>query len=77
MITEIDLLKLRYHVTARSKDSDNSLELVHSDYDDRGYVVKLREGEVQIVYPFMEETTKKPCFKTDNVEELIAWHYHY
>lgn len=77
MITEFDLLKLRYHVIARSVESDNSLELIHSDYDDRGYLVRLQDGEVQIVYPFLENKTKKPCFKTDNVEELIAWHYHY
>jgi len=75
MINEIDLLKLRYQVTV--KDSEDTMELVHSDSDDRGYLVKLRKGEVQIVYPFTELLSQKPCFETDNVDELIAWHNHY
>lgn len=77
MITEIDLLKLRYQVTNRSKDTDNAMELVHSDSDERSYLVRLRKGEVQIVFPFIESLYLKPCFETDNVEELIAWHNHY
>ncbi len=77
MITEFDLLKLRYVVSARLTDSDDSLDFVHSDSDDRSYLVKLKKGEVQIVFPFIETLINKPCFQTDNVEELIAWHYHY
>lgn len=77
MINETDLVKLKYQVITRTKDIDNSLELIHQDFDERSYLVKLRNGEVYIVYPQVMQITKQPCFKTNNLEELIAWHNHY
>jgi hypothetical protein len=77
MITEVDLEKLKYQVITRTKDNDNSLELIHQDFDERNYLVKLRKGEVHIIYPQIMQITRRPCFKTNNLDELIAWHNHY
>ena len=77
MITEIDLEKLKYQVITRTKDNDNSLELIHQDFDKRNYLVKLRKGEVHIIYPQVMQITRRQCFKTNKIEELIAWHNHY
>jgi hypothetical protein len=77
MITENDLLKLRYQVITRVEDKDSSVELMHLDNDERNYLVKLRKGEVYVVYPFTMRLFTQPFFRTDKLEELIAWHNHY
>jgi hypothetical protein len=77
MITENDLLRLRYQVVTRAKDNDNSVELMHQDNDERNYLVKLKKGEVYIVYPPVLTITKQPCLKTESLDELISWHNHY
>jgi hypothetical protein len=74
MITENDLVKLRYKVLTRLNDFDKTVEFVHKDLDKKGYLVKLRKGEVQT---FIPPGMKKSGWKTTNLEELIDWHFMY
>ncbi len=74
MITENDLLNLRYKVITRLDDTDKTVDFIHEDLDKRSYLVKLRKGEVHTVtYPDM----KNSGWETSNLEELIEWHYLY
>ncbi len=74
MITEEDLLNLRYKIIDRLNDIDKTVEFIHEDLDKRGYLVKLRKGEVQTLMP---PDMKKSGWKTSNIEELIEWHLLY
>ncbi len=74
MITENDLLNLRYRVITRLEDTDNTVEFVHEDLDKMSYLVKLRKGEVQTVFP---NSIYKAGWKTTNLEDLVEWHYLY
>lgn len=73
MITEVDLLKLKYRVITRLDDTDKTVEFVHQDLDDRSYLVKLRKGEVHTVYP---SRMKRSC-NTNSLDVLINWHHDY
>jgi len=74
MITETDLLNLGYKVITRLEDTDNTVEFIHEDLHKMSYLVKLRKGEVQTVFP---ESIYKAGWKTSNLEELVEWHYVY
>jgi hypothetical protein len=74
MITEEDLLNLKYKIISRLNDTDKTVEFVHEDLDKRSYLVKLRKGEVQTIIP---PGMKKSGWKTTNIEELIEWHFMY
>ena len=74
MITEIDLLNLRYKVITRLEDSDKTVEFIHEDLNNKSYLVKLRKGEVQTVFA---NGVRKSSWKTSNLEELIEWHFLY
>jgi hypothetical protein len=74
MITENDLLNLRYKVITRLEDTDKTVEFIHEDLDKKSYLVKLRKGEVQTVFP---DSIYKSGWRTTNLDELIEWHYLY
>jgi hypothetical protein len=74
MITENDLLNLRYKVITRLEDTDNTVEFIHEDLDKMSYLVKLRKGEIQTIFP---NSIYKAGWRTKNIEELIEWHYLY
>ncbi|HZY25051.1 MAG TPA: hypothetical protein VFE71_04440 [Bacteroidales bacterium] len=74
MITEQDLLNLKYKVLTRLDDIDKTVEFIHEDLGNRGYMVKLRKGEVQTLMP---PDMKKSGWKTSNIQELIEWHFLY
>lgn len=74
MITENDLLNLRYKVTSRLFDADKTVEFTHKDLGKKSYLVRLRNGEVQTVSP---HSIRKSVWKTTNIEELIEWHFLY
>jgi hypothetical protein len=74
MITENDLLNLKYKVITRLHDADKTVEFMHEDLGKKSYLVKLRKGEVQTVSP---HGIRKSGWKTTNLEELTEWHFLY
>lgn len=74
MITENDLLNLRYKVITRLEDTDNTVEFIHEDLDKMSYLVKLRKGEIQTVLP---NSPNKGGWRTNNLAQLIEWHNLY
>jgi hypothetical protein len=74
MITENDLLNLRYIVTSRLPDAEKTVEFIHEDLGKKSYLVRLKKGEVQTVSP---HGVRKSGWRTSNLEELIEWHFLY
>lgn len=74
MITENDLLNLKYKVITRLEDADSTVEFIHEDLDRMSYRVKLRKGEIQTVLP---NSINKGSWRTTNLEQLIEWHHLY
>lgn len=73
MITEGDLLNLRYSVVTRLEDNDNTVEFIHQDLKEKSYLVKLRKGNVNTVHP----THTMRCCELKSIDELKNWHFSY
>lgn len=72
MITELDLVKLGYN--RPNKLLNGSTDYRHSESDERPYMINLKEGIIQVIFPTKKQITG-PMF--DTIEEFTYWHLNY